>query len=210
VTLRPPHDIVRAVRDELATPGRYHLHASAAPPHRSWFESALNYIGDQFSRLIQAIASRTHFGPSANAALGDVAILVALLVVGYLAARLLLSLQVERDGYAVMPLHGTRSAQALARAASESAERGDYAHAIRLLFAAAVVLLDLRGVVADNESATVNELRRSLRARGSEAERPFATLAGAYTAAAYAERGVDANAWSGARDAYTRLTEISS
>jgi hypothetical protein len=206
----PPHDIVRAVRAELATPGRYHLHASAAPPHRAWFETALNWIGDQFTRLEQAIASRTHFGPEANAALGDIAILAALLVVGFIAARLLLLLQVERDGYAAMPLHGTRSAQALARAASDAAERGDYAHAIRLLFAAAVVLLDLRGVVADDESATVNELRRSLRSRNSEAERPFSALAGAYTAAAYAERGVDAAAWSSARDAYARLTEISS
>ncbi|HVA27755.1 MAG TPA: DUF4129 domain-containing protein [Candidatus Baltobacteraceae bacterium] len=206
----PPHDIVRAVRTELATPGRYHLHPTLLRERQSWFTIAFRYVAQAVARLEHAIASRVHVGAGATSAIGDLLLLGALLGVGFVAARLLLSMQLEREMRDVHALLPARSAQALARAASDAAERGDYARAIRLLFAAAVVLLDLRGVVADDESATINELRRSLRARDSQAESPFAAIAGVYTAAVYAEHRIDEGAWASARDAYARLTEVAS
>jgi hypothetical protein len=209
VIAHPPHDLVRAVRSELATPGRYELHpATTASP--SWLELAVRFVGDAFDRFERAIASHLHLTPVQTSVVGDGVVLVCAAVVALVAARLLMSLQLEGGRYQAQPLGSSRSAQALARAAHEAALAGNYVHAIRLIFAAAVVLLDLRGIVADDESWTINELKRALRERASGAEPPFSEIARAYTAAAYAESAVDAAAWKRAEDAYARLVETAS
>jgi len=210
MTPHPPHDIVRAVRDELATPGRYQLHASAAPAQRSWLETAIRWIGDAFDKFEHALAARIHIGPTGAGILGNVLVFGSLAVIAVIAARFLVSMQIERGDYTAAPLVPARSALALSRAASEAASSGDFVRAIRLLFAAAVVMLDLRGVVEDEESATINDLRRELRARRGDAEAPFAAIARAYTAAAYAETRVDEDVWREASAAYARLAELAS
>lgn len=208
MTVRPPHDIVRAVRTELATPGRYHLHPRALSAQPSWLELAFRWVSHAYGRFEQALAARLHIGGEASGIIGDVLVVASVFTVAFVAARLLVTIQLERGTLESHPLIATRSAQALSRAAAEAAAGGDYAHAVRLLFAASVVMLDLRGVVADDESATINELRRMLRARASAAEPPFAEIARAYTAAAYAQRGIDADAWLRAQAAYARLAEL--
>jgi Domain of unknown function (DUF4129) len=207
VTPVPPHDIVRAVRTELATPGRYHLHAAVANAGHSWLWYLFHWVSDAFARFLNALASRMHLGRQGAATIGDLLVFGSMLLVAFVAARLMLSMQLERSAYGARDLSPARSAQALSRAASEAAAAGNYGQAIRLLFAAAVVMLDLRGVVHDDESATVNELRRALRARGGAVEAPFAAIARTYTDAAYAERAIDEGAWQRARDAYAQLAE---
>jgi len=204
----PPHDIVRAVRSELATPGRYHLHAPTTPEHHSWLWYAFHWVSDTLTRFEHALSSRLHLSPQSSALIGDVLVFGSMLLVAIVAARLLISMQLEGGRAEVHALAPARNAQAISRAASEAAAAGDYARAIRLLFAAAVVMLDLRGVVHDDESATVNELRRALRSRGGDVEAPFAAIARTYTDAAYAERAIDETAWRQARDAYARLAEV--
>jgi hypothetical protein len=78
---------------------------------------------------------------------------------------------------------------------------------VRLLFAAAVTLLDLRGVVPEEQSTTINELRFALRERNADAELPFVDLARTYTEAAYAEHPIDAALWERAKTAYESLSE---
>lgn len=204
----PPHDIVRAVRTELAMPGRYHLHASATTARHTWLWYAFAWISDTLSRFENALSSRLHVNSQTSAVVGDVLVFGCMLLVAIVAARLLITMQIEGGQAGAQALAPSRNAQAISRAASEAANAGDYGRAIRLLFAAAVVMLDLRGVVHDDESATVNELRRALRARGGAAEAPFAAIAHAYTDAAYAERAIDESAWRQARDAYARLAEL--
>ena len=68
------------------------------------------------------------------------------------------------------------------------------------------MLLDLRGVVHDDPSATVNDLRRALRARNAAAEGPFVDIARAFSSAAYAEERLDEPALNAAREAYDRLS----
>lgn len=203
---RPPHDLVRAVRAELATPGRYHFET----PHgirRSWLEVAFAWIADRYREFVQALSAHLHVSARGVSLAGDVLVVLAVIAIGVIGAQLLLALQTERLSRAhALALAPARSAHALARRAAEAAERGAYASAIRLLFTAAVTLLDLRGVVHDDESATINDLRREIRERNTGAEEPFVAIASAYTAAAYAEERLDAGAWERARDAYRRLT----
>ncbi|MGC2244865.1 MAG: DUF4129 domain-containing protein, partial [Candidatus Aquilonibacter sp.] len=98
-------------------------------------------------------------------------------------------------------------AHALAALAAQAASAGDYARAVRLLFIAAVTLLDLRGVVRDERSATVNELRRRLHERDGALEPAFVEIARLYTATAYAQTPVDPDAWLRARAAYDNLAQ---
>ena len=201
----PPHDIVRAVRAELATPGRYQLHVAGM--HESWVSKLLHWLGDAFNRFIDLLTSHVHVSKAGATAFGDLLILGGVLVVTLMLARLFMVLQFDSghigDAESLLP---ARNAQAIARAAVAFAASGDYAHAIRTLLAAAVVLLDLRGAVIDDESATINQLRRELRARGSIAEAPFAEIARVYTAVAYAESGVDEAMWRRAHEAYTQMS----
>jgi hypothetical protein len=201
---RPPHDIVRAVREELATPGRYHLSGSAVR-ERSWLQIALRWIYERYSDFAHALSVRLKVGPHAVSIFGDLVVVGVVLLVAVVAARLLISIQLERSAHArAVALGPARSANALARAATEAAAAGDYALATRLTLAAAVTLLDLRGHVRDDASATINELRRRLRGMPSEPE--FTTIARAYTSIAYAEEPAERESWDRARAAYERLS----
>ncbi len=204
---RPPHELVRAVRTELATPGRYHFTQSAAV-HRSWLQVALQWVSDRYADFVHALAARVKVGPNAVSLFGDAIVIVCVLIVAIVGARLLVGLQVERARrHAAIRIGPSRSAYAIARAAADVASVGDYVRAIRLLFTASVTLLDLRGVLHDDPSATVNDLRRALRERHANAEAPFVDIARAFSAAAYAEEPLDATAWGAARAAYDALTK---
>lgn len=202
---RPPHDIARAVRDELSFPGRYHLGATQVA-HKTWLQVAFQWLWDRYSEFERALAQRIHLGRTGESVLGDLFVLGGIAIFAYVAARLLMSLQTEHMRQAeTYELGSSRSAHLLARAAADAAAAGDYARAIRLLFAGAVTLLDLRGVVRDDASATVNDLRRALHERNAAADGPFLAIARAYTAAAYAEERIDESIWSGANAAYATL-----
>ena len=200
---RPPHDIVRAVRDELAVPGRYHLGAPAVR-ERSWLAIVLRWLYDRYAAFAHALSTRLHVGSHAVHVFGDAVVVAIVLLVAIVAARLLISVQMDRSarGRAVS-LEPVKSAHALARKASEAAAQGHYDGATRLLFAAAVTLLDLRGIVADDASATINELRRAL--RGTRVEGDFSAIARAYSVIAYAEEPADEALWHAALSSYERI-----
>ncbi len=202
----PEQALVQAVRAELATPGRYHL-ALPRAVHRSWLQIALQWLSDRYAALLAALQSHLHVGPNAVSVFGDGLVALSIIVLGIIGARLLIAVQVERARRSrAIAIGPTRSAHAIARAAGDAAAAGDFARAIRLLFAAAVTLLELRGVLHDDPSATINDLRRALRARNAAAEMPFVEIAREFSAAAYAEQRLDGAAWEAARNAYDRLS----
>ncbi len=204
----PPHDIVRAVRAELRVPGRYDLNPHIRQRAYNPLQWAVRWIVDRLHDLEHAIASHVHVAPATKSAIGDLIVAVALLTVAFIAARLLLEAQIERAQHGeTHTLAISRSAHALNLRAASYAADGEYALAVRTIFAAAVTLLDLRGVVRDEESATVNELRRALHERDGTVEMPFIEIARAYTSAAYAEKPTDADAWELAQRAYGELTQ---
>ncbi|HEV7178250.1 MAG TPA: DUF4129 domain-containing protein, partial [Candidatus Baltobacteraceae bacterium] len=145
-------------------------------------------------------------------AAGDILVILGALVVAFAAARLLFAVQIARDRRVASTAFepARRSAHAVARSAATAAESGNYTLAVRLLFAAAVALLDVRGVAHDRRSATINELCAAVRERYAGAEAPFSDIARIYTIAAYAEYTVDASAWERASSAYKRLAERAS
>jgi hypothetical protein len=204
--MAPPHDIVKTVRAELATPGLYHLHPTAtAQPSPFWI--ALQWLYERYIAFEHALAAKLKLGAGARDLLGDALVLLCVLVVGIALARLLASLQGEYGARgAPSPLARSRSAHAIVIAAGDAAASEDYARAVRLLFTAAVVLLDMRGVLSDEESATINELRRAFHRRGRGDEAAFEEIARLYTDAAYAESLLDARAWTRAHDAYQSLS----
>ncbi|HEX8805324.1 MAG TPA: hypothetical protein VF741_00190, partial [Candidatus Aquilonibacter sp.] len=176
----PPVDITRAVRAELAVPGRYHLTISAQ--HQSIFDQVLQWLWDRWSDFFRALTSHIKIGPQGTSLIGDAVIVVCVVAIAAIAAHLLTQLQYERSRRErAIGLQPARSAHALAAAASAAARDGDFARAIRLTFIAAVTLLDLRGVMRDERSATINELRRALHERDDELDGPFAEISQLYT-----------------------------
>lgn len=201
----PPVDIVAAVRAELAVPGRYHL-ANGGTLHRSLIDQILQWLWDRWSEVFHALTSHIKIGPQGTSLIGDAVIVLCVVGIAAVSAHLLLQLQYERGRRdRAIALAPSRSAHALAVAAAAAANAGDYARAIRLTLMAAVTLLDLRGVMRDERSATINELRRALRARDEELEGPFGEIARLYTAAAYAQTPAGPDAWRHARAAYDQL-----
>lgn len=201
----PPIEITRAVRAELAVPGRYHL-GKGPPAHHTLLGLAFQWIYDRWNDLWSAIASHVKIGSSGASIIGDVLIVTCVAAIAFVGAHLLLQLQYERTRREqAISLAAPRSAHALAALAAQVASTGDYARAVRLLFMAAVTLLDLRGVVRDERSATVNELRRKLHERDGALEPAFVEIARLYTAAAYAQTPAGPDAWQRARAAYENL-----
>jgi len=201
----PPTDIVAAVRAELAVPGRYHLTLGGLE-HRSLVDRALQWLWDRWSDLFHALFSHIKIGPQGTSLIGDAVIVLCVVATAAVGAHLLLQLEDERSRRdRATALEPARSAHAFALAAAAAASAGEYARAIRLLFIAAVALLDLRGVVRDERSATINQLRRTLHARNAALEGPFVEIARLYTAAAYAQAPAGIDAWQRARAAYDHL-----
>lgn len=201
----PPMDITRAVRAELAVPGRYHLE-KGAPAHRSLLGLIFQWLYDRWNDLWNAFGSHIKIGRAGTSIIGDVLVVTVVVAIALVGAHLLMQLEYERTRRDLaISLVVPRSAHALAALAAQAASTGDYARAVRLLFIAAVTLLDLRGVVRDERSATVNELRRRLHERDGALEPAFVEIARLYTAVAYAQTPAGPDAWQRARAAYENL-----
>lgn len=203
-----PAEIVRALRDELATPGRYHLTTPVAHPNP--IARAISWVLHQAARGVHWLWQHFGWKHAPGPIVANTVVVIAGLVLGAVILYLATRIEIERAARSgALPLQAPRNAQRFAIDAAAAADAGDYARAARLLFIAAVTLLDLRGVVRDERSATVEELRRELVARDAALEAPFAELSRAYTRAAYAQEPPDAAMWSSMQHAYARLRERS-
>jgi hypothetical protein len=205
--VKPPADIAAAVRAELAVPGRYDIHEAVRPAHEPWWLTAWRWIWDRLADLAHAIGQRVPNASGFERVAGVLLVLAALALVAYVLARLIVALDVRTRRPQSVPLGSAPNAHALMQAAMQAAAAREYTRAVRIAFIAAVTLLDLRGVVRDDASATVNELRSALAARGPAVGEPFLRLARLYTAAAYAETPADDADWGAARGAYDALVK---
>ncbi|HUZ50477.1 MAG TPA: hypothetical protein VMW12_12195 [Candidatus Dormibacteraeota bacterium] len=201
--------LAAAARRELATPGRYRLRAHAAAPRTSWWQILWGAAIDRWKQLIGLLARSVRFGGPVRTTVGDLLIVGFLGIVGYAAAQLIRSVQFRYDRRLSTnaPIENARNAQALFERADAAARAGDFATAIRMLFVAAVTLLDLRGVLRDRASATINELRAALGPEHRNAEGPFVAIARQFSRVAYAEVPPGAEDWRIARDSYHALAE---
>lgn len=196
--------ISASVRVELARPGRYHLKLAVVEPRATWWEILGGWIAGRVGALYRLLAAHVKVGPKIRTTVGDIVILLTVLFVALVGARMLRSLQIVRDAvHAVQqPLAFRQSAQALFAAADAHAQAGDHARAIRELFIAAITLLDVRGVLHAESSATVNELRSALLVANDRVEPAFIALTENFSAVTYAEQTPSAREWQAARAAY--------
>jgi hypothetical protein len=194
---------------ELATPGRYHLTTQPAPPPQNSIWMRLwTWLSDRWMDLWRATFGRAHLEHGTAVVIGDALIVVVALVILFVAVRLFATVVLERRarGAGAQALDSAGDAAATYAAACESARRGDYARASRLLFAATIAALSMRGVVREDRSATVGEIRRGLSGDDAALVAPFDAVASAFVTSAYAERPVDGLQWERAQAAYLTLT----
>lgn len=196
--------LASAVRAELATPGRYRLKRAVIEPAEPWWQVLWGWFGDRIGALYRLLAAHIKVARGMRTTFGNALIIVAILLIASVGARLLRSLQIARNATRArpLPLAHRQSAQTLCVEANALAQAGDYNRAIRMLFAAAITLLDFRDVLHAQSSATVNELRSALGSTDAKLEPPFVALAGQFSAVTYAERAAGAEEWLEARDAY--------
>ena len=159
VVVVPPMDPAQAARRELDTPLRYRLAGPQSAPDQHWWAPLARWLSDRWNELLQALAHNVRIGAGSRVAIGDVLLVIVGAVLAFLVVRLLSSLVTvsERGEAAYSSLASRKNAHDLLLEATAAADRGDYARAIRLLFVSSVALLDLRGVLRDDESSTVGE-----------------------------------------------------
>lgn len=206
---RPPVDPAAVARAILAQP-RFRIQASASPAH-TWWDALRQWIGERWSRLMDAFAHHVKLGPRASVAIGDVLIALLVLLVVVVSIRLLLGAARETAHTSapnVVPLERHASAAELWQAAQAAAAAGAYASAIALAFRAALAALDTRGVLRDDPSRTVNECRRDVRARAPRVCAAFDVIARTFTAAVYAEERIGAEHWIEVEKAYRAFAVV--
>ena len=162
---RPPADLNRLVAAELSVRGRYRLAAERPAVERTspWLEFWA-WVRDRWNDLWRAAFGRVRLGPGGAVVAGDALMAIVALLLLVVAFRLLSGLAIERRGGArAQRLESPRDASALYATACAFARAGDYTRASAALFAAAIASLSARGVVRDDRSATVGDLRRTLR-----------------------------------------------
>lgn len=203
VALAPLHRLAVA---ELSVAGRYQLRETTAAqqPSPTWWQRFTSWVGERWKALMNALFGRVRVNPTAAALVGDA--IIALLVLAVAAAAIRIIAAYGRRGQRavrVRALLPAADAATLYAMAAQHADRGEYAAAARLLFRAMLALLDVRGTVRDDVSATVGEIRRRLPA--CDVVGAYDAVAGAFIAATYAERPLDAPQWERARNAYLSL-----
>jgi hypothetical protein len=193
-----PANLQALARRELGIPGRYRLTEGPVPPaQQSLWLRFWHWLGERWDRLWNALSKRVHVSKRTANGIGWAVLAGVALVFLWVVARLLSNVRLVRSRRRVNaePLGSRPEPAALYREAHEAANRGEYGRAALVLFAATVVLLDGRGAVAVERSATVGDLRRALRSKNASLVAPFDAVAGPFVRTAYAERAVDASQW---------------
>ncbi|MEO6990269.1 MAG: DUF4129 domain-containing protein [Candidatus Baltobacteraceae bacterium] len=199
-----PNVVARAI---LAQPA-YRQTQPPDDPTSSWLQSLVDIIGKALQRLFGGVHVPVHGVWTATQVLGIVLLIAAGLGIAVLAYRVIASWANAGPRAARtqrVPLDARGSAADMRAAAAEVAQRGEYAHAVGLLFRAALLGLDAAGAVAFDAARTPGEYRRLVRARAGEAAAPFDELSARFVHASFAARAPSRREFEAARLALTRL-----
>ena len=204
---RPPFEPHALARTILSEP-RFQVRVSA-PARKTWWDVLVGWLGDRWHDLLGAFGKHIHVSAGVSVATGDIVIVVVAALVIFVAVRLLSQYIAEGVSQAgtLRAVASRAGAAELYEMSLEASRRGDYGSAVSLLFRASLAVLDLRGVVHDDPSSTVNESRRQVRRTEPRLVEPFDVLSRAFTAVVYADVPVSQTQWANAREAYLRLSE---
>ena len=199
-----PYALARTILSER----RFRVRVTA-PARKTWWDVLVGWLGDRWHDLLGAFGKHVHVSPRVTVAAGDIVIVVVTALVIFVAVRLLSQYIAEGVSQLgtlrAVPSHA--GAVELYEMSLEASRRGDYGAAVALLFRASLAVLDLRGVVHDDPSSTVNESRRQVRRTEPRLVEPFEVLARAFTAVVYADAPVSQTQWANACEAYLRLSD---
>jgi hypothetical protein len=203
----PPTALLRAlVARELATPGKYRLRTNRVAPAASpaWWLALWRWIARTWNAFWKRLflgALRSGWG----AWTGDAILIVAGLAMLIAAVWAITGVRFDRVRRRARAEGERSQAPDLFARACELARKNDRSGAVRLLFGATTALLDRRGVLRENRSATVREVRAELRARQPALVEAFDDVATAFVVSAYAERTIGEPEWERARHGYLTL-----
>ena len=204
---RPPLEPHALARTILSEP-RFRVRVSA-PARKTWWDMLVGWLRDRWHDLVGAFGKHVHVSPGVSVATGDIVIVIVAALVVFVGIRLLsqyIAEGVSRPGTPRAVASHTGAVE-LYDMSLEASRRGDYGAAVALIFRASLGVLDLRGVVHDDPSCTVNESRRQVRGTDPRLVEPFDVLSRAFTAVVYADAPVSQTQWANAREAYLRLSE---
>lgn len=202
---RPPLD-PRALARQILSEPRFRMRVQS-PARKTWWDTVLAWLHDRWAQLIDAFARHVHVSAKTSVAAGDIILVAVAAVVVIAIVRLLANaVRAAAAPAAVASLDSpAANADALHAQSVRAAERGDYPDAIALLFRAALAVLNVRGVLHDEPSRTVNECRRAVYERAPGSLSSFEALARTFTAAVYAEAPASNAQWDAAYRAYAQL-----
>lgn len=203
---QPPPLAPSALARQILSEHRFRVGNTSAPPQRAWWDVVLSWVGDRWNELMTAFSTHVRLGSAGTILVGDIVLIAIVAVVVVVLLRLVSNTIADTPlARGAAPLPRKLRAGALYEESLRHASAGEYACAIPLLFRAAIVSLDVRGVIRDRPSLTVNETRTALRAQAVQCIDPFEVLSGVFNDALYAERAVTADQWARARDAYASI-----
>ncbi len=201
---------VLAVR-ELSNTLRYPRTTQIAHVQKSWWQRLWDMAWRAWSKLLKALFARTKLGPGFEHSLGDLLIAVVIVLVLGLSLKLVLSARAQpqrRDDVRALSL--ARDARDLFGRACQAATAGERGVASHLAFLAVIVALDLGGIVSDEASATVGDVRRRLAQTQPGLLGSYDLVARAFTTSAYAESPVDEPMWDAARRSCAQILGVPS
>ncbi len=172
----------------------------------TWWDRLGNWLGGEWDRFVQAFGHNVHVAPGVSVLFGDLLVAAAAILVIAVLVRLLSLYARERsDAAAAVPIAGRLTARTLYQQSVTAEANGRYALAVTLLFRASLAALDVRGVVHDDPSFTVNECRRQIGRGEQQFIAPFDALARIFSDVLYADTPVSRESWLEARRAYAQL-----
>jgi len=211
VAFAPRRDPAALARAILAEPDLAHPQAKPTPHEKDLLERFFDWLDSILNELFAGLRKATNLSVGASRTL----LLVLLAIASFGAIALLIAIVKRRVERRIGPLALARirigedaaaTPAQLVIAARARAERGDYAAAIGLIFAAAVRALDERGIVAYDAARTPGEYRRAVRRSQAPFADAFDALTRGFVLAMYGTDATDALDWAGALAAYERLS----
>lgn len=203
---RDPAALARAI---LAEPDLAHQQPKPIPHEKDLIERFFDWLDSILNKLFSGLRKATNLSVGASRSL----LLVLLALASFGAIAVLIAIVKRRVERRIGPLALARIGEDAAAtpaqlviAARARAERGDYATAIGLIFAAAVRALDERGIVAYDAARTPGEYRRAVRRSQTPSADAFDALTRGFVLAMYGTDASDALDWAGALAAYERLS----
>lgn len=177
------------------------------PPPKTWWDRFRDWLGERWAAAFKALFGRVRLSGTASLAIGDVLLTVSIVMFLGLLGRVVWLYGRRTSGAHGVPrvLDSAQDPAQLSARAGTAADREDYALAVSLLFAAALILLHACGAFAGAPSETVGEMRRSVRSTHRRFSEDFDELASALTLSVYADARIDAERYRRARAAYESI-----